>query len=77
MTRFQLFPKRKSFFNQSTDNDNTVNKISTLPLSTLPHYSTVNPNPNDYPLNTPSDNSDSERSVNVHSKTNILSFAIF
>ena len=70
MTRFKLFPKRKSSFNQPTRNGNSSDNTSTLPFSTLPHYSTVNPNPNDYPLNTTSDNNDSERPVKVYSKTN-------
>ena len=38
-------------------------------MSTLPHYSTVNPNLNGYPLNTPFDNNDSESPVKVYSKT--------
>ena len=72
MTRFSLFPKRKSSFNQPTNDDNTTDKTSTLPISTVPHFSTVNPIPKDYPLNSPSDNNDSESRVKVYSKTNNL-----
>ena len=34
MTRFELFPKRKSSFNQPTNNDNTTDKTSSLQIST-------------------------------------------
>ena len=55
MTRFKLFPKRKSSFNQHANNGNTTDNTSTLPVSTLPHYSSVNPNTTEYPLKTLSD----------------------
>ena len=68
--RFKLFPKRKSSFNQPTNDGNTTDNTSIFPISALPHYLTVNLKPKDYPLNTPSDNYDSESPVKVYSKTN-------
>ena len=70
MTRIKILPIRKSAFNRSTNNDKTTHNTSTLQISTLPYYSTVNSNPNDYPIKTPTDDNDSESPVKVNSKTN-------
>ena len=70
VTRFKVFRKRIIFFNQSTNIDNTTHITSTLPTSKLPLYSTLNSNPNDYPLNIPTVENDSESPVKVYSKTN-------
>ena len=68
--KFKLFQICKSSFIQPTNNDNTADNARTSPISTIPHYSTVNPSHNDYPPNTPSDNNDSESPVKVYFKTN-------
>ena len=69
ITRFILFSKRKRSFIQSTNNDKNSNN-SSLQVSTIPHYSTVNSNSNDYPINTLSVNNDNESPVEVYSKSN-------
>ena len=66
-TRFELFLKRRSPLNQPFNNDNITASTSTLQNFILPCYSTVNSNPNDYPLNSKSEN---ESLVKVYSKTN-------
>ena len=54
MPRFEIFPKRQSSLDQSTNNDDKTANTSTLQNSILPCYSTGNSNPNDYPLNSQS-----------------------
>ena len=48
MTRFKFLPKRKQYSNQKPNTGQSTATTS----SSLPHYSSVTTNPNDYSLNT-------------------------
>ena len=54
MTRLKVILKRKKLLYLFTNKDNKTANTSALKDSILPCYSTVNPNPNDYPLNSQS-----------------------
>ena len=66
MTRFKFLPKRKPYSNQTSHN---VHSKSNTP-SSLPHYSPVTTNPNDYSLNTSSVDCEMDTPVRIYSKTN-------
>ena len=66
MTRFKILPKRKQHSNHTPHN--TQSKSNTQ--SSLPHYSSVTTNPNDYPLNTTLVDSEMDNHVRIYSKTN-------
>ena len=69
MTKFKLFPKRKSCLNQSTNIVITTVNTSPLQDSILLSYSNVNSNPNDYPLNSQSVIEENESLDKIYSKT--------
>ena len=60
MTRFKFLPKRKEYNVHSKSN----------PQSSLPHYSPVTTNPNDYTLTTSPVNCEMDTPVRIYSKTN-------
>ena len=66
MTRFKFLPKRKPYSNQPAHN---VHSKSNTP-SSLPHYSPVATNPNDYSLITSSVDCEMDTPVRIYSKTN-------
>ena len=66
MTRFKFFPKRKQYSNQKPNTGQSTSTTS----STLPHYSSVTTNPNDYPLSTSPFNCEMDAPVRIYSKTN-------
>ena len=66
MTRFKFLPKRKQYSNQTPHN--VQSKSNTQ--SSLPHYSSVTTNPNDYPLNTSLVDCEMDTPVRIYSKTN-------
>ena len=66
MTRFKFLTKRKQLSNRTPHN--TQSKSNTH--SSLPHYSSVTINPNDYPLNTSLIDCEMDTPVPIYSKTN-------
>ena len=60
MTRFKFLPKQKQYNVHSKSN----------PQSSLPHYSSVTTNPNDYTLTTSPVNDEIDTPVRIYSKTN-------
>ena len=66
LTRFKFLPKRKQYSNQIPHN---VQSKSNTP-SSLPHYSSVTTNPNDYPLNTSLVDCEMNTPVRICSKSN-------
>ena len=67
MTRFKFFPKRKQYSNQTPHSVHSKSNTQ----SSLPHYSAVNANPNDYTLNTSSPvDCEMDTPVRIYSKTN-------
>ena len=66
MIRFIFLPNRKPYSNQTSHN---VHSKSNTP-SSLPHYSPVITNPNDYPLTTSSVDCEMDTPVRICSKTN-------
>ena len=66
MTRFKFLPKRKPYSNQTSHNVHS--KPNTQ--SSLPHYSPVTTNPNDYTLTTSSVVCEMDTPVRIYSKTN-------
>ena len=66
MTRFKFLPKRKQHSNHTPHN--TQSKSNTH--SSLPHYSSVTTDPNDYPLNTSLVDCEMDTPVRIYSKTN-------
>ena len=66
MTRFKFLPKRKQYSNQKPNTGQSTSTTS----SSLPHYSSVTTNPNDYPLNTSPVDSAMDTPVRINSKTN-------
>ena len=65
MTRFEFLPKRKQY---SSQKPNTGQSTSTT-SSSLPHYSSVTTNPEDYPLNTSPVDCEMDTPVRIYSKT--------
>ena len=65
MARLKFVPKRKSY---SYDTFKTI--PSPTPAPSLPHYSSVNPNPDNYPLNSTLDLDGIDSLVKINSKTN-------
>ena len=65
-TRFKFLPKRKPYSNQTSHN---VHSESNTP-SSLPHYSPVTTNSNDYSLTTSSVDCEMDTPVRIYSKTN-------
>ena len=66
MTSFKFLPKRIHHSNHPPHN--TQSKSNTH--SSLPHYSSVTTDPNDYPLNTSLFDSEMDTPVRIYSKTN-------
>ena len=66
MTRFKFLPKRKQYSNQKLHTDQPQSNTP----SSLPHCSSVNTNPNDYPLNPSSVECEMDTPVRIYSKTN-------
>ena len=66
MTRFKFLPKRKQYSNQTPHNN--FSKSNTE--SSLPYYSPVTTDPNDYTLNTSSVNCEMDTPVRILSKIN-------
>ena len=66
MTRFKFLPKRKQYSNQTPHNVHSKSNTQ----SSLPHYSPVTTNPNDYTSTTSPDDCEMDTPVRVYSKTN-------
>ena len=66
MTRFKFLPKRKQYSNQTPHNDHSKSNTQ----SSLPHYSPVTTNSNDYTLTTSPVDCEMDTPVRVYSKTN-------
>ena len=67
ITRFKFLPKWKQYSNQKS---NTGHQSTSITSSSLPHYSFVTTNPNDYLLNTSPVNCEMDTPVRIYSKTN-------
>ena len=66
MTRFKFLPKRKQYSNQTPYHNHSKSNTQ----SSLPHYSFVTTNPNDYTLNTSPVDCEMDTPVRIYSKTN-------
>ena len=66
MTRFQFLPKQKQYSNHTPHN--VQSKSNTQP--SLPHFSSVTTNPNDYSLNTSPVDCEMDTPARIYSKTN-------
>ena len=66
MTRFKFLPKRKQYSNQTPHNVHSKSNTQ----SSLPHYSPVTTNPNDYTLTTSPVDCEMDTPVRIYSKTN-------
>ena len=66
LTHFKFLPKRKQYSNQKPN----TGQSTSITSSSLPHYSSIITNPNDYPLNTSSVTCEMETPVRIYSKTN-------
>ena len=66
MTRFKFLPRGKQYSNQKRKTGQSTFTTS----SSLPHYSSVTTNPNDYPLNTSPVDCEMDTPVRIHSETN-------
>ena len=62
---FNFLPKRKPYSNQKLHTDQSKSKTA----SSLPHYSSVTINPNDYPLKTSPVDCEMDTPVRICSKT--------
>ena len=65
-TRFEFLPKRKPYSNQTSHNVHSTSNTQ----SSLPHYSPVTKNLNDYTLTTSSVDCEMDTPVRIYSKTN-------
>ena len=65
-TRFKFLPKKKQYSNQQPNAGQSTSTTS----SSLPHYSSVTTNPDDYPLNTSPVDCEMDTPVRIYSKTN-------
>ena len=66
MTRFKFLPKRKQYSNQTPLKVHSKSNTQ----SSLPHYSPVTTNPNDYTLTTSPVDCEMDTPVRIYSKTN-------
>ena len=66
ITRFKFLPKRKQYSNQTLHNVHSKSNSQ----SSLPHYSPVTTNPNDYTLTTSPVDCEIDTPVRIYSKTN-------
>ena len=66
MTRFKFLPKRKQHSNHTPPNTQSQSNTQ----SSLPHYSSVTTNPNDYRLNISLVDGEMNTPVRIYSKTN-------
>ena len=66
MTRFKFLPKRKHYSNQTPHNVHSKSNTQ----SSLPHYSSVTTNPNDYTLTTSPVDCEMDTPFRIYSKTN-------
>ena len=66
MTHFKFLPKRKQYSNQTPHNVHSKSNTQ----SSLPHYSPVSTNPNDYTSTTSPVDCEMDTPVRIYSKTN-------
>ena len=66
MTRFKFLPKRKQYSNQKPHNVHSKSNTQ----SSLPHFSPVTTNPNDYTSTTSPVDCELDTPVRIYSKTN-------
>ena len=69
MTQFTLVSKQKQSLRHKTNHISTLHP-STVQTQTLPNYSTVDTNPNDYPIDNTSVNNDNENPFKLYSNSN-------
>ena len=65
MTRFHFFLKLKLPFHRKRNTDSSKFITSPVQNPSLPHYSSVTPNPNNYPVDTTSVYNEIESPVNI------------